>query len=65
MHVDPFGLRRPPRLALVLEVADQLLLLGVDADDGLARRDERAFALGDVAELSVPIRMIRSRLLAL
>ena len=50
-----------PLLAGVLEVADQLLLLGVDRHDGLASRHEIGRGLVDMLELRVAVR----RLLAL
>src|SRR5215471_21630975 len=44
-----------PGPAGVAEVADQLLLLGVDADEGQTLGDEGSPLLGDVGELSVTI----------
>jgi hypothetical protein len=44
-------------LSLPGKVADQLLLLGVDADHRIARRQVRGFESGDVLELRVPVRM--------
>ena len=45
-----------PRAARVPEVSDQLLLLGVDAHDGLPIEGEALAALGDVGELLVAVR---------
>ena len=45
----------PPRAAAVLEVADQLLLLGVHRDHRLARGQERFRRRVDVGELGVAI----------
>jgi hypothetical protein len=46
--------------AAVLVVADQLLLLGVDRDDGLARGLRRDRLGVDVLELGVAVRMPRA-----
>ena len=46
--------------AAVLEVADQLLLLGVDRDDGLGRRLGRNHLGVDVLELRIAIGMARA-----
>src|SRR5690349_7470115 len=43
----------------VLEVADQLLLLGVHRDGRLARRDRRLHRCVDVGELGVAVGMVR------
>jgi hypothetical protein len=52
--VDEGGLLAPGG-ALVLEVADQLSFLGVDADDGSARSGEGVALGSDVAELGVAV----------
>jgi hypothetical protein len=44
-------------VAFPSEVADQLLLLGVDTDDRVARRQIIGLDLGDVLKLRVPIGM--------
>src|SRR5262249_41924114 len=49
----------PPAAAGVLERADQLLLLGIDADDGQAPRQIPAPDPGQVAELPVPVGVAR------
>ena len=49
-----------PLAAAVLELADQLLLLGVDRDRRLTRRDRRRHALVDVPELGVAIGVLRA-----
>ena len=46
-----------PFAAAVLEIADQLLLLGVDRDHRLAGRRGRFHLIVDVAELRIAIRM--------
>jgi hypothetical protein len=56
--VDLHRLGRPARLPLpaaVLEVADALLLLGVDRDDRLAPPLERPDPPGEVLELGVAV----------
>jgi hypothetical protein len=60
MHPHRLGLaRRPPLSARVLEVADQLFLLGIDGDDRLPGALSPPHLLVDVPELRVAIRMIR------
>jgi hypothetical protein len=55
-----------PLAALVFEVSDELLLLGVDGDDGLPCREEVLRLRVDVLELGVAIGMvIPSRVLSL
>ena len=49
---------RPPFAARVLEVADQLLLLGVDRDHRLLLPQRRRHAGIDVSELRIPVRML-------
>src|SRR5262249_13984964 len=51
----------PPAAAGVLERADQLLLLGIDADHGQAPRQIPAPYPGQVAELPVPVGVARPR----
>jgi len=61
--VDPdrFGIAPGPQLpARVPEVADQLLLLGVDRDGWFARRDRRLDRDVDVLELGVAVRVTGS-----
>ena len=61
MHADLLGLAlRPPFPSVVLEVADQFLLLRVDADDRQARLEEASPGQLDVAELAVPVRVRRA-----
>ena len=55
-HV-PVGL--PPATARVLEVAYQFLLLGVHADDRQAVREIPPADPGQVAELPVPVGVVR------
>src|SRR2546425_4420170 len=60
--MDPHRLglaRRPPLSSRVLEVADQLFLLGIDGDDRLPGALSTPHLLVDVPELRVAIRMIR------
>jgi hypothetical protein len=67
VHVDLLGgpLGRP-FLAAVLELADQLFLLGVHADHRLARGERGRGPLVEVAELAVPVGvLVASRVLAL
>ena len=52
MIVDQFGLLRPG-LSAVLEVANELLLLAVHADDGAPAASERLSPVVDVVELSI------------
>lgn len=47
----------PPSTAVVFERADQLFLLGVDADHGIARLQERFLLLLKVVELPVAVRV--------
>ena len=49
-----------PCLACVLEVADQLALLGIDADDGLLLGDKLSTQRVDVIELRIPIWVVGS-----
>lgn len=56
MSVDLLRLL-PPGLARVLEVADEFLLLRVDADDGITRLQEGLADLRYVVELRVPVRV--------
>ena len=59
MHPDRFGLAlRAPLPAAVLEVSDKLLLLRVDRDHRLTRRQRSARAPIDVFELRVAVRMV-------
>ena len=59
VHVNPLrAALRPPLGAAVGEVADLLLLLGVDRDDRLAGVQELARLPRDVAELGVPVRVL-------
>src|SRR5262249_8986127 len=51
-----------PCLAVVPEVPDQLLLLGVDADDGPPCGGEGFPLRCDIPELLVPLRAVRSTL---
>src|SRR5512135_2513472 len=55
-HV-PVGL--PPATARVLEVAYQFLLLGIHADDRQSVREIPPADTGQVAELPVPVRVVR------
>ena len=60
--VDPVGIgvaRQTPRAPGILEIAHQLLLLGVDGDQRLARRLEVLDLRDDEAELGVPVGMRR------
>jgi hypothetical protein len=57
VDVDLLGLVAPHRPG-VLEVADQFLLLAVDADDRQAQFREDVDPLLDVDELPVPIRVV-------
>ncbi len=54
VSVDLVGLETP-RAAGVLEIADQLLLLGVNADNGLTGFQEGLLLLAYVSELLVPV----------
>src|SRR6185295_9545952 len=49
---------RPPFPPAVLEVSDQLLLLGIDGDDGRAFRDVLLHARVEILELGIAIGMI-------
>jgi hypothetical protein len=61
VDADRFGIAPGPHLpAQVLEVADQLLLLGVDRDGWFARRDRRLDRGVDALELGVAVRMTGS-----
>jgi hypothetical protein len=60
MNVDFLG-RSAPDAARVLEVPNQLFLLGIDADDGIASPQEGALLLLDVAELRIPVGVRRPR----
>src|SRR4029077_2457189 len=61
MHPNRFGLAFGTQLlAAILEVADQLFLLGVDGDGGGTRRDGCLDRRIDVLELRVAIRMARA-----
>src|SRR4029077_2066148 len=61
MHANRFGLAFGTQLlAAILEVADQLFLLGVDGDGGRPRRDGYLDRRIDVLELRVAIRMARA-----
>src|SRR5712692_4153541 len=60
MHSDGRGPAfRPPLSSGVLEVADQLFLLRIDRDDWLGGGLAPTDLLVDVAELGVPVRMLR------
>src|SRR6266566_4315338 len=59
VDVDGDGLEAPGPTSL-LEVANQLLFLAVDADDRLAGRCERGDLLVDVGELDVTVGVIRA-----
>src|SRR6266851_6922620 len=59
MDVDGDRLEAPG-LARLLEVADQLLFLTVDADNGLPCRFEDADLLVDVGELDIAVRVVRA-----
>src|SRR5258708_15595677 len=59
MDVDSDRLEAPG-LASLLEVADQLLFLTVDADNGLPCRGEDADLLIDVGELDISVRVVRA-----
>ena len=61
VHVDRLGLLAPHPPG-VLELPDQLLLLGIDADLGQPGRAERLPLLGDVLELPIAVGMRRARL---
>lgn len=54
MDVDLLGLP-PPGPSSVLEVADQFLFLGVDADYGLSRRHKLLDLPGQVGKLDLPV----------
>jgi hypothetical protein len=56
IHLERFSAPSP---SLVPEVADQLFLLGIDADDGQPGRSERRPLSGDVPELRVAFGMLR------
>jgi hypothetical protein len=57
MHVDRCRCPALGRTA-ILEVADQFLLLGVDADDRLARSRKSRLLRRDVRGLRLPVGMI-------
>lgn len=59
MYVDSYWLEAPG-LTSLLEVADQLLFLRVDADNRLAGRCEDVDLLVDVGELDVAVGVIRA-----
>src|SRR5256885_1846443 len=59
VDVNGDGLEAPGPTSL-LELADQLLFLAVDADDRLSGRLERGDLLVDVGELDVPVGVIRA-----
>ena len=55
-------LRLPHRTVFttaILEIADQLLLLGVDGDRRLARRQRLLHLIVDIAELRIAVGMVR------
>jgi hypothetical protein len=54
MHVDGLGFL-PPSLAGVFQVADQCFFLGIDADNGLPRRDKVLFLDLNIAKLRVAV----------
>ena len=64
MHVDLFRLLAP-RLASILKVAKQCLLLGIDADDRPPSRCPGRFLRLNVLELGIAVRMLRPRFLLL
>src|ERR1017187_10087747 len=49
-----------PATARILEATDQLLLLGIDADDRLSLTDKALALSGDMTELPVTLRTTRS-----
>jgi len=57
VHLDRSG---PPSTAVVFERTDQFFLLGIDADDGIARLEERFLLFLKVVELSVAVRVRRA-----
>jgi hypothetical protein len=60
MHAHPGGLTfRTPLAPTILEVSDQLLLLGIHGDDRLVGRLAAADLLIDVPKLGIAIRMLR------
>ncbi len=61
MHIDIVWLL-PPCLARILAVANQLLLLGVDADDGPVGALKALFLHLNVVKLLRPLRMRCARL---
>ena len=59
MHADAVRLAlSPPRAAGILEIADQLLFLGVDRDGRLSAALCARDGLGDISKLCVPIGML-------
>ena len=59
MDVDRLGLALwLPFPSAVLEGTDQLLLLGVDRDHGLAGLQKRFDLVVEVVELGIPVRML-------
>ena len=61
VHTDFLGLAlRPPFATGVPEIADQLLLLGVDRDRRLARRERFGHPVVDVVELRIAVGIVRS-----
>ena len=61
MHANFLGRAlRPPFASGVLEVADELLLLGVDRDRRLTRRERFFHPIVDVVELRIAVGVVRS-----
>ena len=58
VHIDG-GWLAHPGLACVLEVADELFLLGVHADDRQPGRGKRGALHGDLVELLVTVGVVR------
>ncbi len=59
MHADRFGIALgAPFATVVLEIADELLLLGVDGDNRLALGQRRFHGGIEDGELRIPIGMI-------
>ena len=59
MHVDGLGFL-PPGLAGVFEVPQHLFFLGIDTDDGIARRHKVLFLGRNIPKLRVAIRVLRA-----
>src|SRR5919109_2466910 len=61
VHIDLYWFSfRKPQSPLILVVADQFFLLGINRDNGVARFKELRCSLADMLKLRVPVRVTGS-----